>query len=136
MATETNTGLFSEEDQIRLEDSYKYRKKILEEAFRDGDVPRDPKEIEAVNNVLNSMDRAIYDKAQARLKYQDTQNKEATLQMVAATLRNVQENKLKHVGEVLITEIGDDTPLELVKDELSIGVDQIPLSDILDGEEE
>lgn len=136
MANEINNGLFSQEDESRLEKTYQYRQKILDEAFRDNDVPRDPKEIEAVNNVLNAMDKSIYDKAQARLKYQDTQNKEATLQMVAATLKNVQENKLKHVGEVIITTIEDDTPLDLVKDELSIGVDQIPLSEILDEEEE
>jgi hypothetical protein len=136
MATETNTGLFSEEDQYRLEESYKYRKKILEEAFRDGDIPRDPKEIEAVNNVLNSMDKAIYDKAQAKLKYQDTQNKEATLQMVAATLKSVQEQKLQHQGETILEAIVDETPLEVVKDELSIGVDQIPLNEILNEDEE
>ena len=136
MATETNTGLFSEEDQIRLEESYKYRKKILEEAFRDGYIPREPKEIEAVNNVLNSMDKAIYDKTQAKLKYQDTQNKEATLQMVAATLKSVQEQKLQHQGETILEAIVDETPLEVVKDELSIGVDQIPLNEILNEDEE
>lgn len=135
MATEVNTGIFSEEDKSRLESTYQFRKKILDEAFKDGDVPRDPKEIEAVNNVLNSIDKSIYDRSMANLKYQDTQNKEAVISMVAATLKNVQEQKLQHASDTLITVIEDGTPLELVKDELSIGVDQIPLADIIDEEE-
>lgn len=136
MAAETN-GLFSEQAKERLEATYQYRQKILEKAFEEGDVPTDPKEIEAINNVLNSIDKSIYDRATADLKYQDSQNKEAVIQMVATTLKNVQQQKLKHQNDEVITDIGEDKiPLDLVKDELRIGVDQIALSEILDEDEE
>lgn len=135
MASEMN-GLFSEQAKERLEATYQYRQKILEKAFEEGDVPTDPKEIEAINNVLNSIDKSIYDRATADLKYQDSQNKEAVIQMVATTLKNVQQQKLKHQNDEVITDIGEDKiPLDLVKDELRIGVDQIALSEILDDEE-
>lgn len=135
MASETN-GLFSEQAKERLEATYQYRQKILEKAFEEGDVPTDPKEIEAINNVLNSIDKSIYDRATADLKYQDSQNKEAVIQMVATTLKNVQQQKLKHQNDEVITDIGEDKiPIDLVKDELRIGVDQIALSEILDDEE-
>lgn len=136
MASETS-GLFSEQAKERLEATYQYRQKILEKAFEEGDVPTDPKEIEAINNVLNSIDKSIYDRATADLKYQDSQNKEAVIQMVAATLKNVQQQKLKHQNDIVITDIGEDKiPIDLVKDELRIGVDQIALSEILDEDEE
>lgn len=135
MAAEMN-GLFSEQAKERLEATYQYRQKILEKAFEEGDVPTDPKEIEAINNVLNSIDKSIYDRATADLKYQDSQNKEAVIQMVATTLKNVQQQKLKHQNDEVITDIGEDKiPIDLVKDELRIGVDQIALSEILDDEE-
>lgn len=136
MATEM-TGIFSQQDKERLETTYQYRKKILEEAFKDGDIPTNPKEIEAINNVLSSMDKAIYDKAQADLKYRDSQNKEATLTMVAESLRAIQENKAKVNDKPLITDIGEDhIPLDIVKGELEIGIDQIGLNEILGDEEE
>ena len=136
MATEVS-GLFSEQAKARLEQTYEYRKKILDRAFEGDDVPTDPKEVEAINNVLNSIDKSIYDRAMADIKYQDTQNKEAARAMVADTLRNIQENKIKNVKSELITDIGENNiPIDLVKDELKIGVDQIQLSEILDEEDE
>lgn len=136
MAAEVS-GLFSEQAKARLEQTYEYRKKILDRAFEGDDVPTDPKEVEAINNVLNSIDKSIYDRAMADIKYQDTQNKEAARAMVADTLRNIQENKIKNVKSELITDIGENNiPIDLVKDELKIGVDQIQLSEILDEEDE
>lgn len=135
MGIEEANGLFSQTEKDRLESNYQYRKKMVEFAFREGSVPDSAKDIEAINQVLNSMDKAIYDKANAAIKYQDTQNKAAVLDTVSEALKNIQVQKMQHVNDEKLLEL-NETPLDIVKGELELGVNPITLGEIMSEEEE
>ena len=122
-------------EQERLEKSYEYRKLMVEEAFKNG-VPTDSRNVEVINGVLNSMDKAIYDTANVRLKQQENMNKEATLEIVAAALREVHNAKQASVKTERVIDVDDKViPQDVVEGEMDLTPATVTLNDILNTEE-
>ena len=131
MAEEKN-GLFTATEQQRLDDNYAFRKRMIDRAFAEGNVPDSAKDIEAINGVLNSMDKAIYDNANARLKQQENQNKEAILDLVAESIKVIHSQKSKHTTQEHETEIDNKfVPLDVVDGEQDLAPESITLDQIM-----
>lgn len=129
---EQHDNLFSTEDLTRLEDSYKYRKLIVEEAFREGKIPNSSKSIEAINSVLTAMDKSIYDRMNIKLKHQENQSREAILDMVSEALRHVSAKQQALPEPEIVDMLPDNlTTNELVPGELETNPQPISLDDIM-----
>ena len=129
------SGILTPSEQERLEKSYEYRKLMVEEAFKNG-VPTDSRNVEVINGVLNSMDKAIYDTANVRLKQQENMNKEATLEIVTAALREVHNAKQANVKTDRIIDVDDKViPQDVVEGEMDLTPATVTLNDILNTEE-
>ena len=132
---ETQSGLFTQEDNERLEATYNYRRRIVEQAFADDRVPTSSKEIEAINTVLSAMDKSIYDRTNIKLKHQENQSREAILDMVGEALRMVSINKASIQPGVRELELSADlVPTEFVPGELEMQTQQVTLDEIMQGE--
>lgn len=131
-----DNAFLSEIEKQRLEDNYNYRKKIVENAFANDKVPRDPKDIEAINGVLNSMDKIINDMANNRLKLKENQDKSSVVLAVAEALKKISSSKEKNINPTRVIEISEEyIPLDIVNGETTIGTTQINLSDVLEEKE-
>lgn len=131
-----DNAFLSEIEKQRLEDNYNYRKKIVEDAFANDKVPRDPKDIEAINGVLNSMDKIINDMANNRLKLKENQDKSSVVLAVAEALKKISSSKEKNINPTRVIEISEEyIPLDIVNGETTIGTTQINLSDVLEEKE-
>lgn len=129
------SGILTPSEQERLEKSYEYRKLMVEEAFKNG-VPTDSRNVEVINGVLNSMDKAIYDTANVRLKQQENMNKEATLEIVTAALREVHNAKQASVKTDRVIDVDDKViPQDVVEGEMDLTPATVTLNDILNTEE-
>ena len=129
------SGILTPSEQERLEKSYEYRKLMVEEAFKNG-VPTDSRNVEVINGVLNSMDKAIYDNANVRLKQQENMNKEATLEIVTAALREVHNAKQASVKTDRVIDVDDKViPQDVVDGEMDLTPATVTLNDILNTEE-
>lgn len=129
------SGILTPSEQERLEKSYEYRKLMVEEAFKNG-VPTDSRNVEVINGVLNSMDKAIYDTANVRLKQQENMNKEATLEIVTAALREVHNAKQASVKTDRVIDVDDKViPQDVVDGEMDLTPATVTLNDILNTEE-
>ena len=129
------SGILTPSEQERLEKSYEYRKLMVEEAFKNG-VPTDSRNVEVINGVLNSMDKAIYDTANVRLKQQENMNKEATLEIVTAALREVHNAKQASVKTDRVIDVDDKViPQDVVDGEMDLAPATVTLNDILNTEE-
>lgn len=134
MEENKNAAVFTEEETARLEETYAFRKKMVEFAFRGEKVPDSAKDIEAINGVLNSMDSAIYNAANARLKHQDTQNKEEALNAIAELLKSITDDATALADPNRSLELPEDLPLDLVPGEAEIGRLDLKLEDVLNQE--
>lgn len=133
---QNDNAFISDVEKSRLEETYKYRKQILERAFNGERVPNDPKEIEAINSVLNSIDKSIYDMANSRLKMKENQNKSEVVAAVAEALKKISSSKDTTINKPKLTELGDAyTPLDIVKGEMDIGPAQLTIDEILSNED-
>lgn len=131
-----DNAFLSEIEKQRLEDNYNYRKKIIENAFANDKIPRDPKDIEAINGVLNSMDKIINDMANNRLKLKENQDKSSVVLAVAEALKKISSSKEKNINPTRVIEISEEyIPLDIVNGETTIGTTQINLSDVLEEKE-
>ena len=131
-----DNAFLSEIEKQRLEDNYNYRKKIVEDAFANDKIPRDPKDIEAINSVLNSMDKIINDMANNRLKLKENQDKSSVVLAVAEALKKISSSKEKNINPTRVIEISEEyIPLDIVNGETTIGTTQINLSDVLEEKE-
>lgn len=131
-----DNAFLSEIEKQRLEDNYNYRKKIVEDAFTNDKIPRDPKDIEAINGVLNSMDKIINDMANNRLKLKENQDKSSVVLAVAEALKKISSSKEKNINPTRVIEISEEyIPLDIVNGETTIGTTQINLSDVLEEKE-
>ena len=131
-----DNAFLSEIEKQRLEDNYNYRKKIIENAFANDKIPRDPKDIEAINSVLNSMDKIINDMANNRLKLKENQDKSSVVLAVAEALKKISSSKEKNINPTRVIEISEEyIPLDIVNGETTIGTTQINLSDVLEEKE-
>lgn len=131
-----DNAFLSEIEKQRLEDNYNYRKKIVENAFANDKIPRDPKDIEAINSVLNSMDKIINDMANNRLKLKENQDKSSVVLAVAEALKKISSSKEKNINPTRVIEISEEyIPLDIVNGETTIGTTQINLSDVLEEKE-
>lgn len=131
-----DNAFLSEIEKQRLEDNYNYRKKIVEDAFANDKIPRDPKDIEAINGVLNSMDKIINDMANNRLKLKENQDKSSVVLAVAEALKKISSSKEKNINPTRVIEISEEyIPLDIVNGETTIGTTQINLSDVLEEKE-
>lgn len=137
MTQEENNNIITSQDRERLELTYSLRKRILDQAFSGERVPTEARDIEVINGVLNSMDKAVYDNINVRLKHQENQNKEAILEQVAATIKQIQTKKNNIVNENRSVMVEDNViPLDLVKGETSLIQEQVTLSELLAKENE
>ena len=128
-------AIITEQENILLKENYQYRKKIIEEAFKDK-VPDNAKDIEAINGVLNSMDKSIYDSINSRLKHQENQNKGEIISMVSETLRLMsQRQKNNQTTEQPKNVEHVDIDLNIVDGEDSIGEHKFELRDIEKGDD-
>lgn len=133
MAKESN--VLSTLEQERLEQSYNFRKRMVDEAFKES-VPTSARDMEVINGILNSMDKAVYDNVNVRLKQQDIMNKEATLEIVAEALRKVHNAKQSNVQPDRQVELEDKLiPTDIVEGEMDIVPVSVTLNDILDEKE-
>lgn len=131
-----DNAFLSEIEKQRLEDNYNYRKKIVENAFANDKIPRGPKDIEAINGVLNSMDKIINDMANNRLKLKENQDKSSVVLAVAEALKKISSSKEKNINPTRVIEISEEyIPLDIVNGETTIGTTQINLSDVLEEKE-
>lgn len=129
---QNDSSFISDLEKSRLEETYKYRKRILERAFTEDRVPNDPKEIEAINSVLNAIDKSVYDMANSRLKMKENQNKSEVVAAVAEALKKISSSKDTTINKEKITELGQEyTPLDIVKGEMDIGPAQLTIDEIL-----
>lgn len=132
---EQQDSLFTQADNERLEQSYQFRKQIVDFAFAEGRVPNSAKDIEAINSVLSAMDKSIYDKLNVKLKHQENQSREAILDMVSEALRTVAIQKANLTHQAPVLELQDElTPTEFVPGELEINPAPISLDEIMKGE--
>lgn len=137
MTQEENNNIITSQDRERLELTYSLRKRILDQAFSGERVPTEARDIEVINGVLNSMDKAVYDNINVRLKHQENQNKEAILEQVAATIKQLQTKKDNIVIENRSIVVDDNViPLDLVEGETSLIQEQVTLSELLVKEDE
>ena len=124
-------GILTDEESLNLSENYAYRKKMVEEAFRTG-IPDSPKDIEAINGVLNSMDKSIYDNVTARLKHQENQNKGAIISAVSEALRNISNSKEASLRLEKINDVTElELPIDTVEGELEIGDKKFSLNEII-----
>lgn len=131
-----DNAFLSEIEKQRLEDNYNYRKKIVENAFANDKIPRGSKDIEAINSVLNSMDKIINDMANNRLKLKENQDKSSVVLAVAEALKKISSSKEKNINPTRVIEISEEyIPLDIVNGETTIGTTQINLSDVLEEKE-
>ena len=125
-------NIYTEEERKRLEDNYNYRSKMVQYAFSNGQIPDNPKEIEAINSVLNSMDKAIVDAATNRLKQQENMNKDATLNIVSDMIKTIHKQQLELKQVKRNTNIEDEyIPTDIVAGERDIIPENITLDDIM-----
>lgn len=129
-------SFITNEETKRLEDNYNYRKQMVENAFKDG-TPTEARDIEVINGVLNSMDKAIYDSVTSRLKHEENQNKGAILSVVSEALRTISNNKNSVINsEDKMKELENlNLPLNIVEGELDINDRKFELNEILKEEE-
>lgn len=133
---QNDSSFISDLEKSRLEETYSYRKRILERAFTENRVPNDPKEIEAINSVLNAIDKSVYDMANSRLKMKENQNKSEVVAAVAEALKKISSSKDTTINKNKITELGDEyTPLDIVKGEMDIGPAQLTIDEILNSKD-
>lgn len=133
---QNDSNFISDLEKSRLEETYKYRKRILERAFTEDRVPNDPKEIEAINSVLNAIDKSVYDMANSRLKMKENQNKSEVVAAVAEALKKISSSKDTTINKEKITELGQEyTPLDIVKGEMDIGPAQLTIDEILNSKD-
>lgn len=129
-------SFITNEETKRLEDNYNYRKQMVENAFKNG-TPTEARDIEVINGVLNSMDKAIYDSVTSRLKHEENQNKGAILSVVSEALRTISNNKNNAINnEDKMKELENlNLPLNIVEGELDINDRKFELNEILKEEE-
>lgn len=129
-------GILTKEEQERLEFTYGLRRKILDNSFADGRIPVEHEEIEVLDGVMKSMDKQIFDKANARLKQKENQTKEETLSAVAEALKRISSDKAKNINSNRSIEVQDDIiPIETVEGEMDINPIQLNISDIITDKE-
>lgn len=131
-----NNSILTSEEQEVLKMTHEYRKQILYKAFENG-APNNSKDVEAINGVLNSMDKAAYDAANTRLKHQDTQNSSMLLDTIAEVIKTVQEQKRKYVDEDVerkITIPEDKQITDIVPGEMKVEKDELTLQEFTKGE--
>lgn len=127
-----SNGVLTDEELNRLEETRKYRLRIIENAFHGESVPDSAKDIEAINGVLNSLDKNVMDLANARLKQAENMNKDAVLDIVASTLKSIQNDKLKYVNQDREVELDDKlVPTDMVAGETDITPETVTLDDIM-----
>lgn len=137
MQNNDDNSIVTQQDNERLELTYKYREKILNQAFAGERVPTDSREIEVINGVLNSMDKAVYDRINSRLKYQENKNKEAVLEQVAETIKQIHSKKATIVLDQRPIQVEDSAiPLDVVHGETSLQQEQITLTEIFGSDEQ
>lgn len=127
------SGILTDVENSILIENDAYRKKILDEAFKGNNIPSGPKEIEAINAVLTSRDKSVYDAVGMRLKHQENQNKGAMLAAVSEALRNISLAKQPVVEKAVdLTEL--EFPIDAVEGETEVEGKKFTLNEILNVE--
>lgn len=132
-----NSTIFTNTELEQLEETKKYRRRILEVAFQGENTPTDAKDVEAINSVLNSMDKMVMDQVNLRLKHQENQNKDAVLDAVSETLKAINSSKQRNaMNNNRELEIDNKlVPTDTVRGELDINPETISLTEIMEEED-
>lgn len=129
------SNIITDEEARRLEDNYNYRKLMIDRAFKNG-APSEARDMEVVNGILNSMDKAVYDNVNSRLKHEENQNKGAILSAVSEALKSISKNKSVHNNNETLKELEVlDFQLNPVEGELEMDDRKFELSEILKDED-
>ncbi len=129
-----SNGIYTEEEQQLLDKSISYRLRMVEEQFKDG-TPTRTNEIRVVNEVLNSIDTAISNAANTRLKQSEVENQGKIKETVAEILKQQAEKRKLQIDRPIDVEVVlDDVTLvkpDFVPDETSTEHKEIELKDIM-----
>lgn len=129
-------GMFTETELCDLEMSAKIRRDIAVKMTEKG-APTDNRDIRVLNEVLNSLDTQRMGIANARLKKEDTKNKEGIAdQVVAALLEISRSKKATAISNPTITvQIPENyIPGDIVPGETTIYSEQLEIKDFVQGE--
>lgn len=129
-----SNGIYTEEEQQLLDKSISYRLRMVEEQFKDG-TPTRTNEIRVVNEVLNSIDTAISNAANTRLKQSEVENQGKIKETVAEILKQQAERRKLQTARPIDVEVTlNDVDLvkpDFVVDETSTEHKEIELKDIM-----
>lgn len=132
-----DNNIITQDERNTLNKTMEYRQKILNTVFEKG-APTEASKIEAINSVLSSMDKAVYDSVNARLKYQDTQNTTVMLDTIAEVIKTVQTSKNDFIkqsqGHRQLTLPEERQSIELVPGEGEVVKTELALNDFTKGE--
>lgn len=145
-----NTLNLNEEEVNLLNDNYNIRKQLVDKKLANGDI-KTSAELEAVNSILDSMDKQILERVNLRhkevnlkqkelaleVKKKENENKEVTLELIASMFRDIHKQEQLSVDYNRDVDIEDEyVPIVVVEGELDLTPADVNLKDILTTESE
>jgi len=102
------------------------------------DSPSYKSDIRVINEVYANISKGIDDRAKNRLKHDENNNKEATLDIVAGIITNLSKRKVEHKPNELYLESPDNlVPDDIVPGETDINPEKLDIADfVVDKKEE
>ena len=132
--TNVNNGIFTEEEQELMELTKKVRVDVIKNMVKNGP-PEKTREIEVLVMTASSLDKQVNDNAANRLKFQDNNNKEAVLDIVAEALKAVSKSNGKI--QPAITSLPQEHMVDdFAPGEAIIDAEVLEISDFIPKEEE
>ena len=125
----TNNSIYTHNELVVMEKTKNIRLNIIDSMVKDG-VPSKVGEIRVLNELLAAAESNVQTSANNRLKYQDTQNKEATLDTISEMFKIMRSktNNIQHTDRVI--ELEDVyIPSDIVDGELEIVYESLDLAD-------
>lgn len=124
---ETQNSIYTDKELQIMETAQNVRSQIVTSMVKGG-IPDRVGDIRVLNEVLTANEKSAHDSATNRLKFQDNENKEATLEIVAETLKQVNINR-QNLPKTNLTIDADLKNIETVPGEIEIDVDRLELED-------
>jgi len=125
----TNNSIYTHDELVVMEKTKNIRLNIIDSMVKDG-IPSKVGEIRVLNELLAAAESNVQTSANNRLKYQDTQNKEATLDTISEMFKVMRSktNNIQHANRVI--ELEDIyIPSDIVDGELEIVYESLDLAD-------
>ena len=128
---ENNNSLYTQEELDILKLTREKRLTMVNDMTKGGTPGY--KEVEAINQMLTSLDKSVHDSVSNRVKLQDTTNKTEILASVAEAIKqlNIQRAKAKQSNEVVDVDLADEyIPIDLVPGEQDMDQKQFSLDEL------